>query len=255
MRLTQRADWTGRPILQDRETAHRVFAREEWMKVIRDALPDTPLDVLELGCAPGFLGAILFEGTPWRPFGIDYAEDADQYCESFRRIGKTATLYQGDLFDIELNRQFDVVCSFGLIEHFGENELDRVLALHDQFTRPGGYVVILVPNFTGVQYLWHHAFDRPNLDSHNVGTMTLKTFDLFDKLNYRTLFKGFHGQFRVWGNSSWTRNWFTGKSVAALSHLISKSSRVLRQAGVKLTGASLSPYILYIGQRPADDAA
>src|SRR5205809_5733738 len=106
MRLTERSDWTGRPALHDRETARRVFAREEWMKVIRSALPDAALDILELGCSPGFLGAILFEGTQWQPFGIDYAEDADAYRTSFEQIGKSATLYQGDLFEMELDRQF-----------------------------------------------------------------------------------------------------------------------------------------------------
>ena len=255
MRLTKRSDWTGRPILQDSETARRVFAREEWMRVIRDRLPPGPIDVLELGCSPGFLGAILFNGTEWRPFGVDYAEDADTYTQSFAQIGKEAMLYRGDLFEVELGRQFDVVCSFGLIEHFRGSELDQVLAIHHRYVRPGGHVVILLPNFTGVHYAWHYLFDRPNLDTHNVGSMNLATFDLFDRLGYGTLVKEFHGQFRVWGNSSWTGNWFTGKAVAALSHLLSKSSKLLGRAGLKLSGRSLSPYILYIGQRPADDAA
>jgi len=255
MRLTEQSDWTGRPILQDSATAKKVFAREEWMKVIRDALPAGKLDVLELGCAPGFLGAILFEGTEWQPFGIDYAEDAEAYRLSFEQIGKSATLYQGDLFDIDLGRQFDVVCSFGLIEHFRGAELDQVLAIHHKYVRPGGYVVVLLPNFTGVHYAWHYLFDRPNLDTHNVDSMNLGTFRIFDDLGYSTLFMDFHGQLRVWGNSSWVGNWFTGKAVAALSHLVSKSSRLLGRMGVRLTGRSLSPYILYIGQRPAADAA
>src|SRR3954452_85748 len=124
MRLTERSHWTGRPTLQDSQTARRVFAREEWMKVIRDTLPDAPLDVLELGCAPGLLGAVLFEGTQWQPFGIDYADEGDQFRTSYATIGKSATFYHGDLFDTEIGRQFDVVCSFGLIEHFRGAELD-----------------------------------------------------------------------------------------------------------------------------------
>jgi hypothetical protein len=148
-----------------------------------------------------------------------------------------------------------VVCSFGLIEHFRGAEIDQVVMIHNKYVRPGGYVVILLPNFTGVQYFWHYLFDRPNLDSHNVGSMNLETFQVFDELGYTTLFKDFHGQFRVWGNSSWVGNWFTGKAVAALSHLISKTSGLLGRIGVKLTGRSLSPYILYIAQRPGADAS
>src|SRR3954454_4018248 len=104
MRLTERSDWTGRPILKDCQTARRVFAREEWMKVIRDTVPPGPLDALELGCSPGLLGAVLFDGTEWQPFGVDYAEDAATYRTSFEQIGKSATLYEGDLFEIELGR-------------------------------------------------------------------------------------------------------------------------------------------------------
>lgn len=254
MRLTEKSDWTGRPILQNRENARRIFFREEWLKVIRDTLPNGPLEVLELGCSPGVLGAVLAEGTDWESFGIDYAEDADDYLKSFEQIGKQATLYKGDLFDLDLKRQFDAVISFGLIEHFRGGELDEVLALHHHYARPGGYVVVLLPNFTGYQYFWHYLFDRPSLDTHNVDSMNLATFKAFDQLGYETLFKDYHGQFRVWGNSGWTGTWFTGKAVAALSHLVSKTARLLGAGGLKLKGRSFSPYILYIGRRPGNDA-
>jgi SAM-dependent methyltransferase len=255
MRLTQREDWTGRPSLKDGDTARRVFAREQWMQVIRDTLPPTRLDLLELGCSPGFLGAVLMDGTDWVPFGVDYADDADEYRTSFEQIGKAATLYQGDLFQFAPDREFDVVCSFGLVEHFRGSDLNQVLAIHHKFVRPGGYVVILLPNFTGVQYLWHYLFDRPSLDTHNVGTMNLELFRPFDELGYDIMFKDYHGHFRVWGNSGWVGTWFTGKAVAALSHLISKTSGLLAKFGLRLSGRSLSPYILFIGRRPGSDAS
>lgn len=250
MRLTDKSRWSQRHAV-DEQALRRIRAREEWMDVIAGSIPQVPLDVLELGCSPGTLSAALMAGTPWNAFGIDYSDDADEFVKAFERIGKTATLYKGDIFDTPIDRQFDVVCSFGLIEHFRGRELDELLEIHHNYVRPGGYVIILLPNFTGYQYFWHYIFDRPDLDNHNVGVMNPGTFRLFEELGYKTIFKDFNGVLRVWGNSGWLGTWFTGKAVAALAHMVSGGAKLLSKVGLKLSGRSFAPYLLFIGQRPS----
>jgi SAM-dependent methyltransferase len=249
MRLTDKSRWSQRQAL-DQQALRRIRAREQWMDVIVASLPHVPLDVLELGCSPGTLSAAVVAGTPWRPFGIDYSDDAEQYVESLKHVGKVATLYKGDIFETHIDRQFDVVCSFGLVEHFSGGELDRLLEIHDRYVRPGGYLVILIPNFTGYQYLWHYMFDRPDLDNHNVGSMSPKTFNIFAGLGYKTIFNDYHGVLRVWGNSGWLGTWFTGKAVAALAHMVSGGAKILSKVGLKFSGRSFAPYLLFIGQKP-----
>jgi SAM-dependent methyltransferase len=249
MRLTEKSRWSHRQAL-DRQALRDVRAREQWMDVIAAALPAVPLDILELGCSPGMLSAALMAETPWRPFGIDYSDDADEYLMTFKQVDKAATLYKGDIFETPIDRQFDVVCSFGLIEHFSGAELERLLEIHHDYVRPGGYVVILMPNFTGYQYLWHYMFDRPDLDNHNIGVMNPRTFNMFAGLGYKIMFNDYHGVLRVWGNSGWLGTWFTGKAVAALARVVSGGAKMLSKVGLKLSGRSFAPYILFIGQRP-----
>jgi hypothetical protein len=48
-----------------------------------------------------------------------------------------------DLFQLDLAETFDVVCSFGLIEHFVHKE--ALLEIHKKFAAFNGMVIILVP--------------------------------------------------------------------------------------------------------------
>lgn len=249
MRLTDKSRWSRRQPVEDDEVLRRIRAREEWMNVVTASLPDAPLDVLELGCSPGTLSAALMAKTSWRPFGIDYSDDADAFVKTFERIGKYATLYKGDIFETAIDRKFDVVCSFGLIEHFRGRDLDQLLEIHHSYVRTGGYVVILVPNFTGYQYFWHYLFDRPDLDNHNIDVMHPTTFKLFEDLGYKTIFNDYNGVFRVWGNSGWLGTWITGKAVAALARTMSGGAKLLSKLGLQLSGRSFAPYLLFIGQR------
>lgn len=249
MRLTNKSRWSGRSPVQDEHILRRIRTRDQWMGLVVESLPDGQLEVLELGCSPGILSAALMLGTQWQPFGIDYSDDAGAYLASLAVAGKTATLYKGDLFETPIGRQFDIVCSFGLIEHFRGGELDDLLGLHDRYLRPGGYVVIVVPNFTGFQYFWHYLFDRPDLDNHNVDVMQPATFKMFEDLGYTTIYKGYHGIFRLWGNSGWLGTWFTGKAVAALARAVSAAAKLLSKVGVRLSGRSFAPYLLFIGQK------
>jgi SAM-dependent methyltransferase len=250
MRLTDKSRWSQRAPVRNRQALKRIRRRQEWMDVIAAALPDAPLEILELGCSPGQHSAALMDGTQWIPFGIDYSDDAESFLETLAAIDKSATLYKGDIFEFQIGREFDVVWSFGLIEHFRGGELEEILQCHHRYVRPGGYVAILVPNFTGFQYLWHYIFDRPDLDNHNVDVMQPATFKVFVDLGYRILFNDYHGTFRVWGNSGWVGTWFTGKTVAALSHLVTGIAKTLSLVGFRLSGRSFSPYLLFVGQRP-----
>lgn len=250
MRLTDKSRWTykGRPL--SRAQAQAIIDRDTWIPVVRKMLPDKPLEMIELGCAPGYLSAAVMLDKPWTPYGIDYSDDAGLYLETLQGLGMNPTLFRQDLFAEKLDRTFDVVCSFGLIEHFRGRTLEDLLDIHNEYLAPGGYLVIVVPNFTGYQYFWHYLFDRPDLDNHNIDVMQPATFSCFQQRGYRMLYNAYTGHFRVWGNSSWASTWITGKAVAGLSKAISAASGAAARVGLKLCGRSFSPYLLYIAQKP-----
>lgn len=250
MRLTDKTRWRYAAPPLGREGAEAIIRRDEWLATVRSLLPKRPLDLLELGCAPGNYSAAVMLDRPYRPFGIDYSDDSGLYLATLRGLGMEPTLYERDLFGDPLGRTFDVVCSFGLIEHFRGRTLDELFAIHDTYLAPGGHLVIAVPNFTGFQYFWHYLFDRPDLDNHNVDVMQPATFRWFEERGYRTLFLGYSGQLRLWGNSGWTGSRLAGKAVAALAKSISALAAGLGRLGVKLRGRSFSPFLLYVAQKP-----
>jgi cyclopropane fatty-acyl-phospholipid synthase-like methyltransferase len=53
-----------------------------------------------------------------------------------------------DVFSASLARRFDVVFSVGLIEHFGERDMARLVELHQRWAADDGLVIIAVPTPT-----------------------------------------------------------------------------------------------------------
>jgi SAM-dependent methyltransferase len=102
---------------------------------------------LEVGCGTGYvlqgLAASPLEleltGVELFPAGLDVAR---------RRVPR-ATLVEGDARELAFDAAFDVVGAFDVIEHVDEDE--AVLAALHRAARPGGGVVITVPQHS---WLW-----------------------------------------------------------------------------------------------------
>lgn len=255
MTLTTKERWRYVKDASTRKNIETIKRREEWLTVIKKFVPETEMNYLELGCAPGQYTAALVESTAWKISGIDYSDDAELFKDTLATVGKQAELYHLDMFETRIDAQFDVVASVGLVEHFRGSMLDRVFALHDIYALPGGYVVIMVPNFTGFNYVWHYLFDRPDLDRHNIDTMQPVVFEWFRSRDYEVLFNDYVGVMRLWGNSGWTRYWLLAKTVAAVAVGLSKAALLLDKLGIHLRGRSWSPSLLFIARKKSVDAA
>lgn len=113
-------------------------------------------------CAPGTrLIEIGCGGSRWLPYfhnafgydvsGIDYTVAGIRLSQSILdKAGVNARIAQGDLFEPppEWIEQFDVVVSFGLVEHF-ENT-SQVISACVRYLRPGGQMITLVPTMRGL---------------------------------------------------------------------------------------------------------
>lgn len=76
---------------------------------------------------------------------------------------------EGDMFDVELSRRYDVVLSGGLIEHFSDPA--EALERHHRWVAPGGTIVVTVPNFRGLNGEVQRRFNPENLALHNQDVM------------------------------------------------------------------------------------
>jgi SAM-dependent methyltransferase len=131
------------------------------------------LEFLEVGCAPGGILAEFCGRLGYVAHGIDYASEPAPIESYLRGEGvRVGEIHQGDFLTWEPGRRYDIVASFGFIEHFEEPA--AVVDRHFRLARPGGTVVLTMPHYARGQKLLHWLFDRENLRRHNTGCMNLK---------------------------------------------------------------------------------
>jgi len=110
------------------------------------------LRFLELGCYPGRYPWYFDKFFGYRVSGMEYIESC---CEQTRKLldscGVRGEIIHADIFDFQPGAGhplWDVVASFGLIEHY--KDLRAVVARHVDFLKAGGYLLLVVPNHQGI---------------------------------------------------------------------------------------------------------
>ena len=123
--------------------------------------------LLEVGCARSQALPVLAKRLGISVAGVDYSPNG---CEQTRVMLKrevvSADVYCADIFDIpdSLKGSFDVVVSFGLIEHFSNtNEIVSALAV---LLKPGGVILTNIPNMRGMTGLAQKLLNRGIYDIH-----------------------------------------------------------------------------------------
>jgi SAM-dependent methyltransferase len=128
----------------------------------------------EVGCYPGNYLIYLSKRFGYQVNGIDTAPYVlTRLPGHLKSHGATiGNCYQGDFLSFKSNEFYDVVCSFGFVEHF--LHFEEVIRKHAQLVRPGGTLIISCPNFKGIQYILHRLLDPINLRRHVLRAMNLR---------------------------------------------------------------------------------
>jgi len=169
--------WAAKPPKAGRLAQVRRFTQWKFDRIVKKLLDTAPRpdgEVLELGCAPGDMLRRIHRLRPrLKISGIDYAEEGCRTTAAvLKGLGLPANVYHGDVRTAELQTKFDVVTSFGLIEHF--DDPSDILRCHARFCRPGGTVAVALPNFTSpLVRLLADRFCPDNLAIHNLKIMNL----------------------------------------------------------------------------------
>jgi SAM-dependent methyltransferase len=199
--LTAAENWDARwsrlrlPVVLDRKTSHLVA--REMIRVFDRYLPEDPnQSIVEVGGAPGQFLAYFRRQYGYEIASLDYSEVGCQKTrENFELLGERVTIYQRDLFD-DLGDlpSFDIVYSLGLIEHFGDP--GRAVQQHLKLLRPGGLLMLGVPNFRGVYRPVLQQIAPMLLAQHNLDAMDANRWALFEKdLGLEVLFREHIGGF------------------------------------------------------------
>ena len=163
---------------------------------IKKNLPTTSGEVLEVGCAPGKWLAYMAREFGLKPSGVEYSDAGMKATlENFKILGLTPdAIFTGDFFEMKPPRQFDAVMSFGFIEHF--SDVDSVVERHLQWLKPGGVLILGVPNFTGIYSPIQRVLDKNILEKHNLDIMNLDYFrGLGRRLSLEPVFLDYVGSF------------------------------------------------------------
>jgi 2-polyprenyl-3-methyl-5-hydroxy-6-metoxy-1,4-benzoquinol methylase len=170
-------EWAASGVGRDRLAPMRTISQWKFDRMICQMLNEVPnarAEVLELGCAPGSMLQRIHRLRPQlRLSGIDYAEEgAKTTAAILGSLGLPMNVHVGDVRTLDLPTKFDLVTSFGLIEHFDDPA--EIIRCHGRFCRPGGTVAITVPNFTSpVVKFFSSRFCADNLAIHNLQIMNL----------------------------------------------------------------------------------
>jgi len=153
---------------------------------------------IEIGVFPG--GYInVFGKLGYQISGIDLTPRVVELNDIFHsRNYLTGEFQQQDFFEFKPDKKYDIVYSFGFIEHFIDYK--SVIVKHFDLVTDDGILFIVVPNFRGkVQRFLHKILDNKNLKRHNLKSMNPKEWeDVFIENNFEIIKQGYIGKFEFW---------------------------------------------------------
>lgn len=236
----------------------RSYSAEHFWSFLSRHLMSGPLRVIEIGSAPGGFLKECHARFGFEPYGVEYSiVGARVNRENFKTWGFDPNhIIESDFFADDFQSahraKFEVVVSRGFIEHF--TDLQPVIDGHVNLLKPDGTLVVVIPNYSGLNYILGLFTVRHLYPFHNIGLMRKEVFGkLFERSDLETLFCGYEGGFDLGilegGPKNVLNNW-----VRKVTRRVQWSLNVLFNSfffGHVPETRYTSPYLLYIGRKKA----
>ena len=124
---------------------------------------------LEIGCFPGSYMWYFNRYFGYQACGLEYVGACCARAkQNLQAAGVEAEIIHADLFDFEApgkSELWDVVASFGFIEHF--DDPSEAIKRHLELVKPGGYLVLVIPNHQGIYGRILKVIDEEKYRMHN----------------------------------------------------------------------------------------
>jgi trans-aconitate methyltransferase len=198
-------------------------------------------NAIELGGFPGYYATYLKKYRHLDTTLFDYFIHEGLINELLQKNGLKPgdiTVIEADLFDYQPQKLYDMVLSFGLIEHFVDTK--AIIETHLRFLKPGGVLFITLPNFKSVNGWVQRNFDRTNYDKHNINSMDPQQLAGYcTQLGLTEVEAYYHGKFSVWLENKSEQSGFA----KALVKTIWLAGKIVTRV-IPVESKMLSPYIV-----------
>ncbi len=257
--LTNSSDWAhlydpngAAPSLTLNQAYEKFFWGDLLPRLLKDLVPGGRL--IELGSAPGRYAVMLSKMSKYEPFGVEYTESGAKLNKrTFEHFGiNPANVFHDSFlspnFISQHQNSFDVVSSFGLIEHFDDPK--GAVKAHLELLKTGGTLVVSVPNYLGWNGFWLKIMDPKLADGHN--------FDVMKLTNFKSMFENSGLDIQYLGMAARYHYFFNGKQTGLrrfiqLLHVNAEPiiHKVLSLASkfINVETRFFSPYLLCVARK------
>jgi 2-polyprenyl-3-methyl-5-hydroxy-6-metoxy-1,4-benzoquinol methylase len=177
-------------------------------------------DAIEIGCGSGNYMIYINKEFGYRIDGLDYSDNMDYVRANLSYNGiHNSQLFNANFFEFVPAKKYDLVLSGGFAEHFDDYE--SVITKHAEWAKPGGLVVVIVPNLTHIHKLLCGWFAPEVLRVHRFPLMRRSIMrQTLEKAGLRVLHCEYHKTFRP--------TYKLPKSITLFFRLVQKLLRVSR---------------------------
>ena len=211
--------------------------------------------LLEVGSAPGLNLVYLDHTYAFDVYGVDYSEvgvKLNRETFAANDINPDNCIHAdffSESFQERYRQLFDVVYSYGFIEHFTDAE--DVIAKHVNLLKPGGRLIVSVPNLRGFNRLMLTVFNKENLDIHNLDLMKKSRFRrAFARPDLAPLHCDYYGTFSIY--LAFAREGSLLRLPLSALYKVQPLLNLCFRTVLKRRGAEssfFSPHLIYVGTK------
>jgi SAM-dependent methyltransferase len=233
-----------------------------WTNLYSKFLPKGQgLKIVEIGSAPGWNLVKFNRQFGYIPYGVEYApHGVEENRRQFKEAGlNPQNVIHADFFEdtlyLRYSNYFDLVESGGFIEHF--TDVAPVVRRHVDLLKPGGTLIIIIPNFRGLNNKIFQYFNEKVLRMHNLEIMRLENFKkVFADCGLEEKYANYYGTFNfgMFNTDGHGFKYYLHRFLIRFQVLLNiLFIFVLGNHGFE--GKLWSPYLIYIGTKPAKIAS
>lgn len=189
----------------------RIFWKEYWKnyqykKVFQHYFFDKYIDIkerntsIEIGGFPGSMSIYLYKKYGFFVSLLDFYIDKKiiNQLEEINGIPKnTIECIESDFFKFQSEKKYDMVFSLGFIEHFDDTY--DVIKRHVDLLSDNGQLLIILPNFRGINGLFQKVFDYKNFKAHNLNSMVISKLENISlDLSLKNIIVEYAGKPMIW---------------------------------------------------------